>query len=122
MNSIWIMIIILILKYRNSKYKSIVLYFSILFLIFLTIYPTKDYTFLKEFKYELQANFTNNEIQIDNITYNHFNNIINLNIDDNDIVIIQRFLPTGNELILNKIKKKVIFRIDSFHLLFQINI
>jgi glycosyltransferase involved in cell wall biosynthesis len=61
-------------------------------------------------------NFTNRETIIDNITYNHFDNLINFNINEDDIIIFQRFLP-HDENLLNKIKnnKKYLWIHDITH-------
>lgn len=45
-----------------------------------------------------------NYIKIDNVTYDNFNKLINFEIDENDVIVFQRFL-SFDKLLLNKISK-----------------
>ena len=43
-------------------------------------------------------------VKIDNVIYDNFNKLINFEIDENDVIVFQRFLPF-DKLLLNKISK-----------------
>jgi hypothetical protein len=52
-------------------------------------------------------NCIKNIIEIDNITYDHFDNFVNNILSNDDIIIFQRYLP--NQLILDKIQNNKIY-------------
>lgn len=62
---------------------------------------------LSIYKHIYCYNFIKNIIEIDNITYDNFDNFTD-NISNDDIIIFQRFLP-NNQAVLNKISKNMIY-------------
>lgn len=62
---------------------------------------------ISNYKHIYCYNFIKEIIEIDNITYDNFDNFID-NISNDDIIIFQRFLP-NNQIILNKILNNKIY-------------